>query len=405
MKPLLTIVIPTHNRSQYAIYSIQSILNLNEKGIELIVSDTSTDGKLEVLVEELELTQSRVVFNYTKHSQRLDMTENHNFSLSQVTGEYVCLIGDDDSVSPELYDVAKWAKKRNIKLITPKVKASYNWPDFVTKVYGDKHCTRLYLPQKIGGIELKNSHSALRDALDRSCQGTDGLPKLYHGLVSSSLLSELFSKTGAYVHGSSPDMSAAIGLAFISKDFYELDYPLTIPGASGGSNTGRSALNKHKGKMSTESQTSAFIRSGWNEFIPKFFSVETVWAHAAVATLEKLDIDHINKFNFLNLYALCEWKHSDYSTEIKRSMESYSAGGKITYGKIQNVIFKYKSIYLYRRLVYIFKRLLIPTAAGGKKFVSGIENVSETPNELISYLDKNGFFLSSILDKKNEGKG
>lgn len=397
MKILLSIVIPTHNRAQYAVHSIKSILDLNCEHIELVVSDTSSDCVLEEWISKLNISETKVRLSYIKHKTRLDMTENHNFSLSQATGEYVCLIGDDDSISPELCELAEWAKNENVKLITPKVKASYNWPDFVTKVYGKQHAKRLYLPTSVGDLIKKNSQEALVSALDRACQGTDGLPKLYHGLVSRALLEELRNRTGAYVHGSSPDMSAAIGLALITKEFYEIDYPLTIPGASGGSNTGRSALNKHKGKMSSESQTSAFIDSGWNPFIPKFFSVETVWSHAAVKTLEKLAPNYVCAFNWLSLYSLCEIKHSDFFEEIRSSKECYSNECIARQARMNFIIFTLKMKYYYHRVLYISSRMLKPTAAGGKKYIPGVENVADTPKLLLAYVKSNGFSLSSLL--------
>jgi len=395
--PLLSIVIPTHNRSKYAIFSIQSILKFQQVGIELIISDTSTDDLLEKLVSEIDVNNSKVVLKYTKHHTRLDMTENHNFAISQATGEYVCLIGDDDSVSSELYEAAKWAKNQNVNILTPRVSATYNWPDFQTKVFGKKHCTRLYLTDSIGGIVKKDTKSALKSALHNACQGTDGLPKLYHGLVKNDLLQKLHIETGAFFHGSSPDMSAAVGLALIADYFYEIDYPLTIPGASGGSNTGRSAMNKHKGSISSESQTTAFIKSGWNNLIPHFFSVETVWSHAALLTLEKLSPKFVNEYNFYNLYSLCESKHSDYSAEISNSEKLFREKYNVS-----SLVFKAKLLRCrignyFSRMIYIAKRLLNPTAAGGKEFEDNIIDVSGTPEILAKHLNKKGFNLNALF--------
>jgi hypothetical protein len=118
-----------------------------------------------------------------------------------------------------------------------------------------------------------------------AAQGTDGLPKLYHGLVRRDLLEELKRRSGQYVHGSSPDMSAAVALSLVCPEFVSINYPLTVPGGSGGSNTGRSAMNQHRGRMGEDSQTKAFVNQGWSLGVPRYFAVETVWAHAALDTL------------------------------------------------------------------------------------------------------------------------
>lgn len=396
---LLSIVIPTHNRSHYAIHSINSILKFDLVGLEIVVSDTSNNDNLKVLISEIDLSLTKVKLKYIKHDVRLDMTENHNYAMSLATGKYVCLIGDDDSISAELYDAAVWADQHDIGIITPIVSATYNWPDFVTKVYGKKHCTRLYLPSKVGGFIKRDSKLALSNALKRAFQGTDGLPKLYHGLVKRDLLEELCKRTGAYFHGSSPDMSAAIGLALISDHFYELDYPLTIPGASGGSNTGRSALNKHKGSIENESQTNSFVNSGWNNMIPKFFSVETVWSHAGLVTMEKIRPKLIDEFNFYNLYALCESKHSEFIFEINSSKLNFSKNYNENRFGLKLEIAKYKFFNYMYRFSYIAKRIMNPSAAGGKVYYSDVQDVSRTPELLLEHLKKKNYSLFSILTK------
>ena len=46
MNTLLSVVIPTHNRARYAIHAIASLLAIPNAELEIVVSDTSTDGEL-----------------------------------------------------------------------------------------------------------------------------------------------------------------------------------------------------------------------------------------------------------------------------------------------------------------------------------------------------------------------
>ena len=136
MPPLLSIAIPTHNRAKYAIHAIRSILNIPDERIEVVVSDTSTDGELQARLSELVV--SGVVdprLKYYQPVERLDMTENHNNVISAATGEYVCLIGDDDSITAEAVSAAAWASKNNIEVIAPNVVANYAWPDFRSRFF------------------------------------------------------------------------------------------------------------------------------------------------------------------------------------------------------------------------------------------------------------------------------
>ena len=299
MNTLLSVVIPTHNRARYAIHAIASLLAIPSSELEIVVSDTSTDGELSA---QLTARTSQFLndprLKYVRPVGTLDMTGNHNAAIEAATGEYVCLIGDDDTITTDALLAAAWAKDRGIEVIAPNVVANYVWPDFRSRLMGAGHASRLYFAKRFGGAVIHDSAVALASALRNAAQGTDGLPKIYHGIVKRAVLERIRELSGAYFHGSSPDVSGAIGLALCSKSFVVVDYPLTIPGASGGSNTGRSAMNTHKGKLSQESQTKGFEAGGWSQGVPRFFSVETVWAHAALETIRRIAPHQVAAFNF-----------------------------------------------------------------------------------------------------------
>lgn len=395
--PLLSIAIPTHNRSQYAIHSIRCILRLDDERIELVVSDTSTDNKLSQLLRH-ESTPTKVRFKYILPSVRLDMTGNHNFALGACTGEYVCLIGDDDTVSFDAVVAAEWAKKNNVEIIAPNVVANYVWPDFRSRFFGEGHSSRLYISKRMGSSKFVNSETALNHALKNAGQGTDGLPKIYHGIVQKSLMEKIRSISGNYFHGSSPDVSGAIGLALVSTNFLAVDYPLTIPGASGGSNTGRSALNSHKGKLSDEPQTNAFERTGWSLGVPKFFSVETVWAHAALESLGKIDQTKLQQFNFAKLIGICLILHKEYINEITvATLEAETLLG-INSQNFQRKIRSEQRAFVLSRTSHYIRRVLRPTAAGGKNYVGGLDNISLVPDALSSHLSKNGISWENLAN-------
>ena len=388
MTPLLSVVIPTHNRSQYAFFAIRSILALNDFRVEVVVSDTSADDKLYRMLSNGEpnlLSDPRLKF--FKPAEKLDMTGNHNAVIEAAKGEYVCLIGDDDTITLDAVNAASWALENNIEIIAPDVAANYAWPDFRSRFFGAKHSSRLYLPKKIGQVELHDSEKALESALLNAAQGTDGLPKIYHGIVKRDLLEKIKRLSGNYFYGSSPDVSGAIGLVLCSKSFVTVDYPLTIPGASGGSNTGRSALNQHKGKLSSESQTKSFERTGWSKGIPKFFSVETVWAHAALETIKKIDATKVLTFNYAKLIAVCKILHPEYKVEINQAINETKIILSLNDGKLSSRILFEQLNFRIKRFIYIGKRMFRPTAAGGRLFVSGLSTIEQTTKVLEQHMN------------------
>ncbi|WIX01061.1 glycosyltransferase [Pseudomonas sp. AR5] len=402
MRPILSVAIPTHNRSQYAISSIKSILSIDDPRLQLVVSDTSTDGKLRALLENASLMlDSR--FKYLHHNVKLDMTGNHNAAISAAEGEYVCLIGDDDTVSKECIEAVEWALGNNVEIISPNVVSNYVWPDFKHRFFGSGHASRLYFSKKMGAFEVRESKTALLNALSNAAQGTDGLPKIYHGLVKRSLLERIYHLSGAYFHGSSPDVSGAVGLALVSKNFLVIDYPLTVPGAAGGSNTGRSAMNTHKGKLDKEEQTKGFGAGGWSLGVPRFFSVETVWAHAALETLKKIDPDKVESFNFARLIGICRVMHPDYIFEIDGA-QSEIQQNLVDSDFERQVSVEYKG-YRRSRLIGLLKRAMTPTVSGGRPFVSDINSVAEVPEALYSYLKVRGLSWGAVINSADISLG
>jgi len=387
MTPLLSIAIPTHNRAQYAVPAIKSILSIDDPRLELVVSDTSTDGKLAACISDKNSDWARDSrLRYFRPQEKLDMTGNHNAVLDATSGEFVCLIGDDDTIVSDALVAATWAKNNAIDLIAPNVVANYVWPDFKSRFLGDRHASRLYLAPRIGGATLVDSKVALANALSSATQGTDGLPKIYHGLVNRAVLEKIRNISGAYFHGSSPDVSGAIALALCSKNFLIVNYPLTIPGASGGSNTGRSAMNTHKGKLSQESQTKGFESAGWSFGVPRFFSVETVWAHAALETIRRIDPQLVFSFNFPRLLAICQVLHPEFSSltaSATLEVEAIIGGGAKA---LRQQVRREMECFRWDRAIRLVKRLAKPTAAGGRAYVSNLGTVAAAPAALAQHM-------------------
>jgi len=385
MNKILSIVIPTHNRAAYAKYSILSILNLN-LDIQLVVSDTSHDTELSDFVASIDRDKyPEIDFIYAYNPGAYDMKGNHNFALSLADAEFVCLIGDDDSITPFIIYACQWMQRNNVSVLSQLVSANYVWPDFVTRFLGKSHAGRLYIKKGLDQLQKLSSHDAFLSALQNAAQGTDGLPKLYHGIVKRSLLDQVCIKSGTFVHGASPDLSMAIALATVCDDFYQTTFPITIPGASGGSNTGRSALNKHKGNLSDEGQTKN-DQATWESEIPPFFAVETVWADACFKTLDSLNVDFKKDFDFIHFYSLLLLNHWERRTQTLLCIDNYFTTNKLSKFVGGGHIFLNISRLLMAKVLRLGKRLLHPSAANGQHYYSNLSTVENTPNIVFSHV-------------------
>jgi len=400
---LLSIIIPTHNRAKYAYYSILSILSIIKDDIELVVSDTSTNNELyEKLADASNPLINNPLLKYYRPVESLDMSGNHNFVIGKAIGDYVSLIGDDDTITTDLIKAVIWAKQNNVDVVAPNILSNYAWPDFKSSFFGYGHAGRLYIPRRLGKVNLVNSSFALHGALLNAAQGTEGLPKIYHGIVKRTLINKIIATTGKFFHGSSPDVSGALALSMYTKNFVIVDYPLTIPGASGASNTGRSAMNKHIGKIEDENQTSTFVSNGWSLGVPKFFSVETVWAHAAIETIKAHKQFHlVQQFNFHLLLANCKVKYPQYkrlinvaNSEAANLLNESPAMFKKRLRQEELKVHK-------NRVVHIIKRLLRPpTAAGGRLNISGIIDIRIALIQFTQYMVKKNWTWENFIESK-----
>jgi glycosyltransferase involved in cell wall biosynthesis len=378
MRPLLSIAIPTFNRSQYAIKCLISLLSIKGE-LEIVVSDSSSDRKLKNLLNNeysYLLEDSRLNYRFT--TEKLDMTTNLNKALESCSGFYITFIGDDDTLVPEVLLYLRMFKDKGIDAIAPDVVTNYAWPDFTTKFFKSGHKSNLYFDFNLPFIKKINTATAFNEAKKNCYQGTNGLPKLYHGFVRRELLVRIKKITGKYLHGSTPDISGAVGLCFVTDYFVRCNFPLTIPGASGQSNTGRAANNKHVGNLETENQTSDIPIDAWGKFIPRYFSVETVWAQSGIETALRFGEPNPNNFPYGKLIGICIINHPKL---LLFNLRSAILLLRSKFGLFSYLIPWHAFIFLLEKILKIVKRLSNPTATNNRHHVKNISDIYEAQLE------------------------
>lgn len=99
--PLVTIVIPTYQRSVFLKRSITSCLNQTHKNLEIIVIDNnprdSTHAEKTTRILD-ELLDSRIV--PVKMNENIGAVAARNYGLSIAKGEYINFLDDDDELLP-----------------------------------------------------------------------------------------------------------------------------------------------------------------------------------------------------------------------------------------------------------------------------------------------------------------
>lgn len=124
MEPLITIVIPTRNRSSMLRGCIESVLGQTERVIKVIILDNHSVDDTERVVAEF--GDERIV--YVKHDQDIGIIGNWNYALQICTTKYLCIFHDDDVMLPDFVKRQLSAIEENLN-----VGFSYCYADKVDK--------------------------------------------------------------------------------------------------------------------------------------------------------------------------------------------------------------------------------------------------------------------------------
>jgi len=304
MKPLLSIVIPTKNRYLYLESFVRSFIAFESNEIELVIQDNSDIQSKDFIDNLTSINDQRIKYNYSDIS--LSMTGNCDLSVDLATGEYVCMLGDDDGL---LFDVSIKVIKYCISNSYDAAivnKAEYYWPDTSHAVWKDLLAGKVFYKKydfRANSISIENE---IAKVLNEGTAWSLGfLPRVYHGFVKKECLNELKSISGTHFPGPSPDMANAIGLAKVVKTLVNIDVPAVISGHSKKSGGGMGGEKKHHGKIEDQPFLPKETVKSWSNKIPKFWSGATIYAASALEALERTDNSQNNPLNYTYLWAFC----------------------------------------------------------------------------------------------------
>ena len=99
---LLSIILPTRGRLETLKFTLNSLLKLSNKNIEIIICDNNSDDGTELHVTSIKDGRIR----YIKSDEKLSMPQNFERGLLNAKGEYILTLGDDDLIIQNNLDLA-----------------------------------------------------------------------------------------------------------------------------------------------------------------------------------------------------------------------------------------------------------------------------------------------------------
>lgn len=103
-KPLVSVIIPSFNRSKYILEAIESVEGQTYGEFEIIVvDDGSSDGSFEIL-RDIEAQGRISLFTHPCH-ENLGQSSSINLGLRNASGNYIAILDSDDYFSPQKLEV------------------------------------------------------------------------------------------------------------------------------------------------------------------------------------------------------------------------------------------------------------------------------------------------------------
>jgi glycosyltransferase involved in cell wall biosynthesis len=284
MSPLVSIIIPTKDRHATLLPVVAALLaQIVGKKYEIVVQDNSADNSAERMLSEL--PNARHVI-YRHEPLPVSIVENTERAIRASRGTYLIFIGDDDLVSPYICEVADFMDSCGITCLT--YPAAYYWwssVNFVTPTPFHR-AQALWLPKVRGlGLQKRIAKHVLDYTLANGAVSLFDLPRFYHGVVRRDVLDAIHARTGTYVAGASPDMAFSLALAMVVDEFWHVDFPVSVYGASRGSGGGRTAEKKHHGRIEEQRHLPLATIDGWDSRIPRVWSEQTIYSQTACEVL------------------------------------------------------------------------------------------------------------------------
>ena len=324
LSPLLSIVIPTADRQEYAAGTIEAVAAACPDA-EIVVSDTSAEEGLFARLSPA----AAAITRYIRPGIGLDVVSNFNAGVQAASGAWLMFLGDDDCVGPRLTEVAQWASRRDLDAVVSygnAFTAIYYWPGVVSRYFGEGYASRLVVNRFSGKARPLDAPMAVRAALHNFGGGLGWMPRAYHGLVSRRLVERIIDRHGALFGGVSPDIYSATLISMMAGECAVVDWPFVLPGASPKSTAGMGAAQTDRSSLWSNPHIAPFQNLVWDPLIPEFYSPTTVWSYSFKKAVDRLGDPSLQP-NLARLYARCLLHNRSYADAIWQAVDAWAKTG------------------------------------------------------------------------------
>lgn len=226
-KPVYSIVIPVRHGVEYLSSTLLPLIESDRNDFEVIIVVNNLLSSTKSLLDGLKLDERFKVFY---NSSALQMSVNYEYSISLATGDWILLLGADDSILEWFFEaldalIVDFPNERIFKW-----RRCYYFWDNASEIYG----SRVF---EIFGSSRRR-RKGTRTQFYKSILGLDTIfemPQLYTcSLIRGDLVSKIRQDgNGSFYHSIIPDVYSSVALMLEQNHFISIGIPLTIVGTSG----------------------------------------------------------------------------------------------------------------------------------------------------------------------------
>lgn len=377
---ILSVIIPTKNASDLIdkfLDGAESVFVGMEGQIEFLIVDNSS-------VPHKRLSKNKnKLFTYSWTSEDIGMQGNFDKGISIAKGKYLCVIGSDDAVLPNILDITRLMDSLDIDTAMCEVIPHY-WKDTGTLWVRPNPTGYMKVPKSVLAPKPISLSQSLEDVLERGgAIYQEFMPSVYHGIVRKKVMLELIETYGTCFPGPSPDISNAILVASTNATCLRTA-PFLVAGAAEGSAAAEGANHAHQGSLEDWSHMVMGRGVSWPAKIPKFFSGSTMWSISVLNTLEVIG-RKIEPEYYLGLYARCLVFNPRYYRETLAELKFTDYREGLFFLK-KLVVFFLLRISTYVKNILVFRGGWLNFS--GYKIIDGVPTSSEVMKH--NYFGKKG---------------
>ena len=309
MEYLLSVVIPTKNRFKYLKQLLSYVVRFEGNGIEFVIQD-NTEDNTEIIEFLKTIDCTNVKYFHTRES--IPISKNSDLAISNSTGEYVCFIGDDDGVLPQIIEQVTAMKKFGYDAMLTRT-AIYNWPDYKDTGYFHMSAT-LAVDEPAGRNYVLKTSEEVKKVICSGFKNMGKIPKVYQAVVKRSTLDLIYSRCGTFFPGPSPDMANAIALCSVIEEVWYNDDVTIITGQSRCVGGGE-RLMKELVQITERPAISKDILDYWDPKLPTLWCTDTIWPGSAFISANKMNLNL--SFDYNKIYARFIFHHPNYKSAIQ----------------------------------------------------------------------------------------